>query len=184
MTREEKLQLNRDRQRAVREAWANEKDLCQQGKGTVDWNTQQQAELMSRGRVSGYEGQHMKSVSQYPEYAGDKNNIQFLSHEDHLAAHNAGLTQGSGYRSPTNGYYDTSTSTMKSFGQDPPQAPEVITLSEPCYTLSSGQEAGQTASASVGQSLSAGAAQGAGAQVDGPDIGPDPGPDTGQGRSQ
>lgn len=93
MTREEKLQLIRDRQKAVRDAWSREKTLVCQGKGTVNWNSEQQRELMEKGRVSGYEGQHMKSVSQYPEYASSADNIQFLTHEDHLAAHNMGKCQ-------------------------------------------------------------------------------------------
>ena len=56
MTREEKLQLIRDRQKAVRDAWSREKTLVCQGKGTVNWNSEQQRELMEKGRVSGYEG--------------------------------------------------------------------------------------------------------------------------------
>lgn len=104
MTREEKLQLIRDRQKAVRDAWSREKTLVCQGKGTVNWNSEQQRELMEKGRVSGYEGQHMKSVSQYPEYASSADNIQFLTHEDHLAAHNMGnVNEQNGYHSVTNG---------------------------------------------------------------------------------
>lgn len=110
MTREEKLQLIRDRQKAVRDAWSREKTLVCQGKGTVNWNSEQQRELMEKGRVSGYEGQHMKSVSQYPEYASSADNIQFLTHEDHLAAHNMGnVNEQNGYHSVTNGYYDPET---------------------------------------------------------------------------
>lgn len=118
MTREEKLQLIRDRQKAVRDAWSREKALVCQGKGTVNWNSEQQRELMEKGRVSGYEGQHMKSVSQYPEYASSADNIQFLTHEDHLAAHNMGnVNEQNGYHSVTNGYFD----------------PEAHELSNPCY---------------------------------------------------
>ena len=117
MTREEKLQLIRDRQKAVRDAWSREKTLVCQGKGTVNWNSEQQRELMEKGRVSGYEGQHMKSVSQYPEYASSADNIQFLTHEDHLAAHNMGnVNEQNGYHSVTNGYYDPETHEMHSFG--------------------------------------------------------------------
>lgn len=76
MSREEKLQLNRDRQKAVRNAWNREKELVGKGKGTVDWSAEQQKELMETGRVKGYEGQHMKSVNEYPEYAGSADNIQ------------------------------------------------------------------------------------------------------------
>lgn len=134
MTREEKLQLIRNRQKAVRDAWSREKTLVCQGKGTVNWNSEQQRELMEKGRVSGYEGQHMKSVSQYPEYASSADNIQFLTHEDHLAAHNMGnVNEQNGYHSVTNGFYDPETHEMQSFGNNPPHAPEAHELSNPCY---------------------------------------------------
>lgn len=132
MSREEKLQLNRDRQKAVRDAWSREKELVSKGRGTVDWSPEQQKEIMETGRVKGYEGQHMKSVNEYPEYAGSADNIQFLTHEEHLEAHNSG-EEKSGYHSPTNGYYDVSSKTMHSFGDNPPQAPETIELSNSCY---------------------------------------------------
>lgn len=132
MTREEKLQLNRDRQKAVRDAWSREKELVKEGRGTVAWTEEQQKEILDTGRVKGYEGQHMKSVSEYPEYAASADNIQLLTHEDHLAAHNYG-EEKHGYRSPTNGYYDTSDKTMHSFGDNPPHAPEATELSNPCY---------------------------------------------------
>lgn len=132
MSREDKLQLNRDRQKAVRDAWSREKELVSKGQGTVDWSSEQQKELMETGHVKGYEGQHMKSVNEYPEYASSADNIQFLTHDEHLEAHNSG-EEKSGYRSPTNGYYDASTKTMHSFGENPPHAPETIELSTPCY---------------------------------------------------
>lgn len=131
MTREEKLQLNADRKRAVKEAWEREFNLVKNGKGTVDWTVEQQQELIEKGHVAGFEGQHMKSVNEYPEYAGYVDNIQLLSHEDHLAAHNCSdLSDKHGYHSPTNGYYDTHTKTIQSFGDGPPRAPEVIDLSD------------------------------------------------------
>lgn len=132
MTREERLQLNRDRQKAVRDAWAREKELINQGKGTVDWTADQQREIQETGRVKGYEGQHMKSCSQYPVYAKEADNIQLLSHEDHLAAHNCEGQQG-GYRNPTNGYYDARTGSMEPFGENPPRAPKELELSDPKY---------------------------------------------------
>lgn len=134
MSREEKIQLNRDRQKAVRDAWTREKDLVCQGKGTRDWTAEQQKELIETGRVKGYEGQHMKSVNEYPEYAASADNIQFLTHEEHLEAHNSGLEKN-GYHSPTNGYYDAKTREMHSFGDNPPLAPKEIKLSKPCYQL-------------------------------------------------
>ena len=132
MSREEKLQLNRDRQKAVRDAWSRERELVGKGKGTVDWSAEQQKELMETGRVKGYEGQHMKSVNEYPEYAASSDNIQLLTHEEHLEAHNSG-EEKSGYHSPTNGYFDASTKTMHSFGDNPPRAPETVELTNPCY---------------------------------------------------
>lgn len=129
MTREEKLQLNKDRKRAVKGAWSRERELVSNGKGTVDWTREQQQELIEKGHVSGFEGQHMKSVNEYPEYAGCVDNIQLLSHDDHLAAHNCSeLSDKKGYHSPTNGYYDVNTKTIQSFGDGPPRAPEVIDL--------------------------------------------------------
>lgn len=135
MTREEKLQLNKERKRAVKEAWDREKNLVSNGKGTVDWTREQQRELFEKGHVSGYEGQHMKSVNEYPEYAGCVDNIQLLSHEEHLAAHNCSeLSEKKGYHSPTNGYYDVKTNSIQSFGDGPPRAPEVIDLTN-LYSL-------------------------------------------------
>lgn len=48
MTREEKLQLNNERKRAVKEAWSREKELVCNGKGTVDWTIEQQNELIEK----------------------------------------------------------------------------------------------------------------------------------------
>ena len=134
---EEKQELNRLRKKAVRAAWAREQELCRSGMGTVNWTKAQQRELLATGRVSGYEGQHMKSVSKYPQYAGDPDNIQLLSHDAHLEAHNWGRGR-SGYRSPTNGYYDSSTQTMHSFRRGAPRAPEARALSSPSVSGSGG----------------------------------------------
>ena len=138
MTREEKLQLNRDRQKAVRDAWNREKGLVEQGKGTVDWSVNQQRELLETGRVKGYEGQHMKSCCEYPEYASLVDNIQLLTHEEHFEAHNS--VAGKGYHSPTNGFYNTTTKKIQSFGNNPPQPPKVIELSE-TYSLKNSNNA-------------------------------------------
>lgn len=154
MSREEKLQLNRDRQKAVRDAWCREKELVSQGKGTRDWTSEQQKELMETGRVKGYEGQHMKSVNEYPEYAASADNIQFLTHDEHLEAHNSG-EEKSGYHSATNGYYDTSSKTMHSFGDNPPHAPETRELTTPCYKGNeSGKSEGYASSHEVTNSVS------------------------------
>ena len=66
------------RSSAVRQAWQREAELVRQGKGTWDWSVEQQAELLSKKTVSGFEGSHMLSVNDYPEYAGNPDNIQLL----------------------------------------------------------------------------------------------------------
>ncbi len=76
-------------------------------------------ELLSNGKVKGYEGQHMKSAEAYTDFAGDPNNIQFLKgrkmdFNEHLDAH------GGNYRNPTNGYYDPSTGNFIDFGESTP----------------------------------------------------------------
>lgn len=121
MTREEKLRLNRDRQYAVREAWKREKELVQKGMGTRDWTFEEQKELMENGYVRGYEGQHMISCSLDASQAANPDNIQFLTHDDHLDAHNQ--AGGQGYLSPTNGFYDEDTHTLRNFEEG--EAPRI-----------------------------------------------------------
>ena len=44
-------------------------------------------ELLSTGKVKGYDGHHIKNVANNPELAADPTNVQFLTRKDHLAAH-------------------------------------------------------------------------------------------------
>lgn len=125
MTKEEKKQLTNARQNAVRSAWKDERTRVEQGQGTRDWSPDEQKELLSTGRVSGYEGHHMKSVSLFPEQAGNPENIQFLSESEHLD----GAHQGS-YHNATNGYYDPQTGIMHEFAGDELQPAPVCALSE------------------------------------------------------
>ena len=128
LTNEEKKRLSNERQNAVRNAWKEEKERVKNGQGTRDWTPSQQRELLQRGAVSGYEGHHMKSVSLYPEYAGDPSNIQFLSEDEHLN----GAHQGS-YHNATNGYYDPETQTMNNFEESELGQIPVNDLTE-CYS--------------------------------------------------
>ena len=110
LTNEEKKKLSYQRQTAVRLAWKRERNRVREGYGTRNWSGSEQEELISEGVVHGYEGHHMKSVSLFPEYAGDPRNIQFLSETEHLwGAHNGN------YHMPTNGYYDPMTGIMHDF---------------------------------------------------------------------
>lgn len=58
------------------------------GKGiSRAWTELEKVELLKTGKVKGYQGHHMKSVKGYPDLAGDPFNIQFLTRQEHLAAH-------------------------------------------------------------------------------------------------
>ena len=98
---------------AVKSAWAREAGLVRQGRGTRDWTVDQQAELLKYGSVSGFEGQHMKNVADYPEFAGDPNNIQFLTSQEHLH----GAPDGS-WQTSSNGWLDVRTGQMIPFGEN------------------------------------------------------------------
>ena len=104
------------RRKAVRQSWRDEKELVKMtGKGTKNWTLDEMHELLSTGKVKGYEGQHMKSAAAHPNYAGNADNIQFLKGRnmdinEHLDAH------GGNYKNPTNGYYDPISGVTVDFG--------------------------------------------------------------------
>ena len=66
------------RQSAVEKAWAAERERVLRGMGRRQWSVSQQAELINTGKVTGFEGSHILAVKDYPEYAGNPDNIQFL----------------------------------------------------------------------------------------------------------
>lgn len=98
-------------------AWEREQELVSEGKGTRDWSLEQQKDILDPNKGKAYdengrafEGQHMKSAMEYPEYQGDPNNIQFLTRKEHLEAH-----KGS-WQNPTNWYYNPETKDFLDFG--------------------------------------------------------------------
>lgn len=114
-------------QAAVKAAWEKEVALVKEGKGTRNWTVAQQAELLEFGKVSGFEGQHMKSKAAHPEFAGDPNNIQFLTYEEHLyGAHSEKFTNA------TDGRFDPATGKMIPFAPEEPPCMPVIDLKETC----------------------------------------------------
>lgn len=122
---EEQRRLNNARTRAVNQAKRDEVALIKEGKGTRDWTPAQQKEWIQTGKCEGFKGHHMKDVSTYPEYAGDRHNIQMLNAEEHLKAH------GGNFRNSTNGYYNPDTGRFRSFGNNPPSKPKAQDLSNP-----------------------------------------------------
>lgn len=118
--------------KAIRLAWEREQELVQQGNGTRDWTRQQQTDILDPDKGKAYdedgrafEGQHMRSVEEHPEYQGNPDNIQFLTKKEHLEAH-----KGS-WKNPTNWYYDPATKEFSDFGDGDIIPCKVIKLSEP-----------------------------------------------------
>lgn len=93
------------RQGAVDNAWEREADLVRKGQGTRDWSVAQQAELLDCGKVARFEGSHMMNVKDYPEYAGNPDNIQFLP----STAHFEGVHEGHPRGINPNGRFDEET---------------------------------------------------------------------------
>jgi len=122
----------KERNKAIRLAWEREQRLVVEGKGTRDWSEDQQKDILDpdKGKAydengRAYEGQHMKSVAEYPEYQGDPDNIQFLTRDEHLEAH-----KGS-WQNPTNWYFNPENKEFVDFGDNKPVPCAKTNLSEP-----------------------------------------------------
>ena len=117
---------------AIAEAWEIERELVLEGYGTRDWTPEQQRQIIELGKAydengKAFEGHHMKNAEDHPEYQGDPYNIQFLTREEHLAAHNGD------FRNETNGYYDPETGETTELGEKEIEPLTAIQLSEPVY---------------------------------------------------
>ena len=122
--------------KAIRLAWEREQELVREGKGTRDWTEEQQKDILDPDKGKAYddkgrafEGQHMRSVAEYPEYQGNPANIQFLTKDEHLEAH-----KGS-WQNPTNWYYDPMTKEFTDFGDGEIIPCKVTNLSDPIISL-------------------------------------------------
>jgi hypothetical protein len=69
------------------------------GKGTLDWTPEEIEYIKKTGELpKGVEGHHINNVAQYPEWAGDPRNIQFVrGRPGNLQEH------GGNYQKPTTG---------------------------------------------------------------------------------
>ena len=137
LTELQKRDINNARAKAVRQAWKNEQKLVAKGMGTRQWTPEQQEELLTKGKVSGFEGHHMRSVSCGEHYdskmaiAEDPENIQFLSkteaYNEHIRAHSGDT------RNPSNGYYNVETDKIKPFSKNEkprqPKPPQKLSCS-------------------------------------------------------
>ncbi|XP_043918466.1 teneurin-3 isoform X3 [Protopterus annectens] len=71
--------LEQARQRALSSAWAREAQRVRDGEESSKlWTEGEKRQLLSAGKVQGYDGYYVLSVEQYPELADSANNIQFL----------------------------------------------------------------------------------------------------------
>ncbi|KAM9329353.1 teneurin-3 isoform 9-T9 [Gastrophryne carolinensis] len=71
--------LEQARQRALSHAWAREQQRVRDGEeGARLWTEGEKRQLLSAGKVQGYDGYYVLSVEQYPELADSSYNIQFL----------------------------------------------------------------------------------------------------------
>uniref|UniRef100_A0A8B9RKL5 Teneurin-2 n=1 Tax=Astyanax mexicanus TaxID=7994 RepID=A0A8B9RKL5_ASTMX len=67
------------RQRALAGAWLREQQSTRDGKeGSRLWTEGEKQQLLSTGKVQGYDGYYVLPVEQYPELADSSTNIQFL----------------------------------------------------------------------------------------------------------
>lgn len=107
---EQKRELTNARQRGANRALSREKEYVQQGIGTRDWTPEDQERIIDGKVPEGYERHHMKSVSQYPEFADNPDNIQFLNEKEHIEG-----AHGGDYHNQTNGYYNSETGKMENF---------------------------------------------------------------------
>jgi len=66
------------RNKAVRNAWKNEVEAVKNGTSKYNWTREELKQLLTNGKVTGYDGCHIVDVSVNPSLAGDPNNIIFL----------------------------------------------------------------------------------------------------------
>ena len=126
----------RERNKAIRLAWEREQKLVSEGRGTRNWSKEQQQDILDPDKGKAYdengrafEGQHMKSAAEYPEYQGDPDNIQFLTREEHLEAHKGN------WHNPTNWFYNPETKEFIDFGENKYVPCEIINLTDPVISV-------------------------------------------------
>lgn len=78
----------------VKRAWADEKALIEAtGRGTYNWTPDQIVELLTNGKVAGYQGHHINSALYNPTLISNPNNIKFYSVQEHLITAHGGSYQ-------------------------------------------------------------------------------------------
>lgn len=112
------------RRAAVSKAWAKERALVEEGRGTRNWSKSEQAQILSTGKCKGYHGHHKFSVKENPPLAGDEKNIQFLTAKEHRQAHD------NNYKNDPRGRFDPDTGKVVRYADGKPKAEPTRELSE------------------------------------------------------
>jgi len=113
------MSLDYERRNAVKQAWARERSLVKAGKGTRNWSKSEQRQLLETGRVKGYYGHHKCTVKNNPSQAGNPDNIQFLTRNEHYKAHNGN------YKNDPHGHYNPSTGKVSKYTDSVKPEPQV-----------------------------------------------------------
>ena len=119
--------------KAIVAAWEKEQQLVKEGKGTRDWTPEQQKDILEKGKAydengKAFEGHHMVSVENNPDFQGCSDNIQFLSRPEHRDAH------GGNFQNSTNGYFNPETGETCFFEDGTFKPCDIISLSNPIST--------------------------------------------------
>ena len=90
-------EVAREANSAVRNAWKNEVEAVKNGSSKYNWTKRELRQLLTDGKVSGYDGCHIVDVSVNPSLAGNPDNIIFLTRHDHFY-----LVHGGNWKNPSN----------------------------------------------------------------------------------
>jgi len=80
------------RNKGVREAWKKEVEAVNKGTSKYNWTPKELEQLLTKGKVKGYDGCHIVDVQVNPSLAADPKNIIFLKHEVHINVVHGGNT--------------------------------------------------------------------------------------------
>lgn len=80
------------RRQGVEKAWAKEVNAVKEGNSKYNWTRKEIKELLSRGKIKGYDGCHIVDVQANPNLAANPENIIFLKHDVHINVVHGGNT--------------------------------------------------------------------------------------------
>jgi RHS repeat-associated protein len=81
-------EVNNASARVKEQAWRNEVQAVREGSGgTRAWSFSESRELLSNGKVSGYQVHHIEAIAINPSLAGSISNVRILSQPEHVQVH-------------------------------------------------------------------------------------------------